>query len=447
MDATGTNGAESAITSRRDPRFEVTLFRWVGDADQHRLDTYLERGGYSAARTALGMSPEDVVSTVKASGLRGRGGAGFPTGVKWSFMPPDDGRQRFIVCNADESEPGSCKDRYLMEDDPHQLIEGMIIAGHAIRATLGIIYVRGEYWHAYQRLEAAIAEARERGILGRGVLDSDVDFDLILHGGAGAYICGEETALMNSFEGLRGTPRMKPPFPAQAGIYGLPSTINNVTTLGAVVHIINRGAEWFARMGTDDSKGIHHVQISGAVRRPGIFEVPMGISYREIIEDLGGGPVGEGKAFIPGGASCPAFPFDDEHLDLPMDYGAVAKAGSMLGTGAVIVIPRDKCMVDVMYNLTRFFGHESCGKCTPCREGISTWMPQMFRKLLAGLGTREDLELLEDVAGKIRGTAFCALADACVWPVQSSLQHFRDEYEHLVEHGRPKYPKIDRWAA
>jgi NADH-quinone oxidoreductase subunit F len=435
------------ITSRRDPRFEVTLYRYVGVEGAHALDAYLEHGGYEAARKALAMEPSEVVDEVKASGLRGRGGAGFPAGVKWSFMPPVDGRQRFIVCNADESEPGSCKDRYLMEDDPHQLIEGMLISGWAIQATLGVIYIRGEYWHAHQRLETAIREAREAGYLGANVLDSGFDFDLILHRGAGAYICGEETALMNSFEGLRANPRLKPPFPAQAGVYGLPTTINNVTTLASVPHIVERGADWFAAMGTDDSKGIHHAQISGAVHRPGVYEVPMGISYREIVYDLGGGPSSPAKAFIPGGTSCPLLPFDDEHLDLPMEYAAVAKAGSMLGTGALIVIPEDQCIVDAMYNLTRFYAHESCGKCTPCREGVATWLPKMFQKLLAGLGTPEDVDLMDDMVKNMRGTAFCPLADACAWPVQTSLKHFRHEYEHLAHHGTPLYPRKDRWQA
>ena len=436
------------ITSRRDPRWEVTLVRYVGVEGAHTLDAYLGHGGYEAARTALGQEPSAVIDTVKASGLRGRGGAGFPTGLKWSFMPPNDGvTQRFVVCNADESEPGSCKDRYLMEDDPHQLLEGMLIAGYAIGATKGVLYIRGEYWHAYERLLTAIEEARARGYLGRNVLDSGFDFDIILHRGAGAYICGEETALMNSYEGLRANPRLKPPFPAQAGVYGRPTTINNVTSLAAVVHIVTKGPEWFSSMGTEDSKGIHHVQISGGVTTPGVYEVPMGITYREIIFDLGGGPSSPAKAFIPGGTSCPPFPFDDEHLDLPMEYAAVAKAGSMLGTGGLIVIPEDACIVDAMYNITRFYAHESCGKCTPCREGVAWWMPRLFEKLLSGRGMPDDVDLLEDMLSNIKGTAFCPLADACVVPVQASLTYFRHEYEHLAQHGAPLHPRKDRWQA
>lgn len=437
---------QDRITSRRDPRFEVTLYRHVGTEGAWTLDYYRSHGGYEAARKALTtMTPEDVVNEVKASGLRGRGGAGFPTGVKWSFMPKPDGRQHFIVCNADESEPGSCKDRYLLEDDPHQLIEGMIIAGYAIHATLGVLYIRGEYFKAYNRLKDAIRDARAAGILGKGILGSDTDFDIILHRGAGAYICGEETALMNSFEGFRANPRLKPPFPAGAGVYGLPTTINNVTTLATAVHVINRGASWYSTIGTEDTKGLHHVELSGAFRNRGVYEVPMGTTFREVIYDLGGGPDGEAKAFIPGGTSCPMFPFTDEFLDTPMDFGSVARKGSMLGTGGIILIPKDKCIVDVMYNIVRFYAHESCGKCTPCREGVSTWLPQIYRKLLSGQGTPDDVELIADIAGRVRGTAFCPLADACVVPVLASLKYFREEYDHLAHHGTSMYPAKDWW--
>jgi NADH-quinone oxidoreductase subunit F len=437
--------APKPITSRFDPRFEVTLYRHVGAEASHTLDYYRSHGGYGAAEKALGMTPEAVVNEVKASGLRGRGGAGFPAGVKWSFMPPVDGRQRFIVCNADESEPGSFKDRYILEDDPHQLLEGMIIAGWGIQATIGIIYVRGEYHHAYERLAGAILEARAAGLLGTGVLGSAFDFDVILHRGAGAYICGEETALMNSFEGLRANPRLKPPFPAQAGIYGLPSTINNVESLASAVHIIAKGGAWFASMGTDDSKGTKLYQVSGPVARPGVYELPMGATFRELVFDMAGGPTSEAKALIPGGSSTPMLPWNDETLDLSMDYGTMARVGSMLGTGGVIVIPREKCIVDAMYNVVRFYAHESCGKCTPCREGIATWLPKMYRKLLAGLGTRGDLALMEDMVKNMRGTAFCPLADACAMPVQASFKHFRDEYEHLVDTGSSRYPRRDWW--
>lgn len=434
------------ITSRKDPRFEITLYKHVGVKNAWTLNYYLSHGGYEAARKALTtMKPADVVNEVKASGLRGRGGAGFPTGVKWSFMPPVDERQRFLVCNADESEPGSFKDRYILEDDPHQLIEGMMIGGYAIGATLGVVYIRGEYWQGYERMLQAIKDARDAGYLGKNVLDSGFDFDLILHRGAGAYICGEETSLMNSFEGLRANPRLKPPFPAQAGVYGLPTTINNVTSLTSAVHIINKGADWFSAMGTDDSKGTKLYQLSGPVARPGVYEMPMGSSFRELIYDLAGGPTEEIKAFIPGGSSTPMLPYDDEHLDTPMDYGSIAKKGSMLGTGGVILIPKEKCIVNATWNLVRFYAHESCGKCTPCREGISGWMTKMYQKLVQGLGAEGDLELLDTMAQNIKGKAFCPLADACLGPVQSSLKYFRDEYEYLVEHGKPMYARNSWW--
>ena len=435
------------ITSRHDPRYRVTMYRHVGVEGSHTLDYYRGHGGYQAAERALTrLSPAEVIGEVKASGLRGRGGAGFPTGVKWSFMPPVDGRQRFILCNADESEPGSFKDRYILEDDPHQLIEGMIIAGHAIAATLGVIYIRGEYYLGYRRLRAAIAEARGAGLLGRGLFGTEIDFDLILHRGAGAYICGEETALMNSFEGLRANPRLKPPFPAQVGIYGLPTTINNVTTLTSVVHIIGQGAAWFAAIGSEDSKGTKLYQISGPVERPGVYELPMGATFRELIFDLAGGPTMPAKAFIPGGSSAPLLPFADAYLDTPMDYGSLAELGSMLGTGGVIVIPEEKCMVSAIYNLVRFYAHESCGKCTPCREGVATWLPKLYQKLLAGLGSAGDLTLIEELAHHLKGTAFCLLADSCALPVEASFAHFRSEYEYLVERGEPRYPRSDWWG-
>jgi NADH-quinone oxidoreductase subunit F len=441
--------AARPITSRRDPRYEVVMYRHVGVDGAWKLDYYRSHGGYEAATKALTqMSPSQVIDEVKASKLRGRGGAGFPTGVKWSFMPPVDGRQRLLVVNADESEPGSFKDRYIMEDDPHQLIEGMIIGCYAIQATKAMIYIRGEYVKGYQRLVGAVREAREAGILGKNVLGTEVEVDITVHRGAGAYICGEETALMNSLEGLRGNPRLKPPFPAQAGVYGLPTTINNVTTMTSVVHIITRGAHWFSSMGTEDSKGTKLYQISGPVERPGVYELPMGASFRELIYDLAGGPKGgEAKGFFPGGSSTPPLPWTDEYLDMAMDYGSLAKAGSMLGTGGVIVIPKEKDIVDAMYNVVRFYAHESCGKCTPCREGISTWLPKMYQKLLAGLGTREDLDLMEEMVRNSRGTAFCPLADACAMPVQASFKWFRDEYEFIVDNGRPMYTKNDWWEA
>ncbi len=438
--------APQQITSRKDPRFKVSMYEHVGVKNSWTLSYYLGHGGYQAAQKALTMQPSEIINEVKASGLRGRGGAGFPTGVKWSFMPPVDGRQRFLVCNADESEPGSFKDRYILEDDPHQLIEGLLIGGYAIGASKGVIYIRGEYYQGYQRLKQAVAEARQAGYLGSNIFESGFDFDVILHRGAGAYICGEETALMNSFEGLRANPRLKPPFPAQAGVYGLPTTINNVTSLASVVHIINNGADWFSSMGTDDSKGNKLYQISGSVERPGVYEMPMGASFRELIYDLAGGPTMAIKAIIPGGSSTPMLPFDDEHLDTPMDYGSIATKGSMLGTGGVILIPTEKCIVNATWNLVRFYAHESCGKCTPCREGIAGWMVKIYQKLVKGFGQEGDIELIEDMADKIRGKAFCPLADACLGPVQSSIEHFRGEYEYLIKNGKPMYSKSDWWS-
>ncbi len=446
MDATAEK--PKPITSRHDPRYRVTMYRYVGVEGAHTLEFYRSHGGYESARKALtGMEPEAVVNEIKASGLRGRGGAGFPTGVKMSFMPKPDGGPRYMLCNADESEPGSFKDRYIMEDDPHQLIEGMIIAGYGIRATHGFLYVRGEYYLPYQRMLGAVEEARAAGLLGANLFDTSYSFDITLHRGSGAYICGEETALMNSLEGLRGNPRLKPPFPAQAGVYGRPTTINNVTSLASLVHIIDQGATWFGSMGTDDSKGTKLYQISGPVKRPGVYELPMGASFRELIFDWAGGPELEAKAFIPGGSSTPMFPWEDRFLDMSMDYGTLAKNGSMLGTGGVIVIPKEKDIVNAMYNVVRFYAHESCGKCTPCREGVATWLPKMYQKLLAGLGTREDLDLMEDMVSNMRGTAFCPLADACAMPVQASFKWFRNEYEYLVDHGRPMFEKNDWWQA
>ena len=435
------------ITSRKDGKFEVTLYKNVGVEGAHTLERYLGSGGYEAAKKALTtMTPEAVVDEMKRSGLRGRGGAGFPTGLKWSFMPKPDGRQRFIVCNADESEPGSFKDRYLMEDDPHQLLEGMLIAGYAIGATKGVLYVRGEYYKAYERLRDAIAESLNEGYLGQKLFGTDFEFTIILHRGAGAYICGEETSLMNSFEGLRANPRLKPPFPAQAGVYSLPTTINNVESFASAVHIIRKGAAWYAGMGTDDSKGLKLFQVSGPAAKPGVFELPLGATFRELIYDLAGGPTEPIKALIPGGSSTPMLPFTDETLDTPMDYGSIAKKGSMLGTGGVILIPQEKCIVNATWNLVRFYAHESCGKCTPCREGIGSWMTRMYQKLVSGRGEPGDVALLESMSQNIKGKSFCPLADACLGPVQSSLTLFRDEYEYLAEHGTPKYTKTTWWT-
>lgn len=434
------------ITSGIDPRFKPTLYARVGKPDSYTIDSYQQDGGYTSLKRAFQMGPDAVIDEVKKSGLRGRGGAGFPTGLKWSFMPLKDGKQHYIICNADESEPGSFKDRYLLTEDPHQLIEGMIIAGYAMRATVGYIYIRGEYVLAAERMWAAIKEARAAGLLGKNILGSGFDFNLQVHRGAGAYICGEETALMNSLEGLRANPRLKPPFPAAAGLYGLPTTINNVESFCAATHIIKYGPEWFASMGTEKSKGTKLYQVSGPVKRPGVYELPMGTTFRELLYDWCGGPTEEIKAIIPGGSSTPMMPWTDEILDTPMDYESVASKGSMLGTGGVILLPKSMCAVNATWNLVRFYAHESCGKCTPCREGISGWMVKMYEKLVRGWGKPGDVELILDMSDNISGKSFCALADACMGPVLSSIKLFRDEYDHLVVNGKPMYPTQSRWA-
>jgi NADH-quinone oxidoreductase subunit F len=432
------------IVSGLDPRFERTLYAHVGKEGSWTLDFYLAQGGYETAKKVLKeRTPEEVIEEVKRSGLRGRGGAGFPTGLKWSFMPKD-GQQHYLICNADESEPGSFKDRYILEDVPHLLIEGMIIAGYAIRATVGYIYVRGEYRRAADRLEAAIAEARARGYLGKNLFGTDFSFDLHVHRGAGAYICGEETALMNSLEGLRANPRLKPPFPAQSGLWGKPTTINNVETLAAVVPILERGADWFAAMGTEQSKGMKLYQISGPVKRPGVYELPMGTTLRELIYEWAGGPLEPIQALIPGGSSTPPLPFSEEVLDTPMSYEHLQAQGSMLGTGGVILIPERVSMVDAMWNVTRFYAHESCGKCTPCREGVAGFMVNLFATIGKGEGEERDVETLEALLPLIEGRSFCPLADAAVWPVKGSLRHFKDQYLALAREKKP-VPRPNLW--
>ncbi|PNY81922.1 NADH-quinone oxidoreductase subunit NuoF [Deinococcus koreensis] len=444
MTATAPNPPKP-ITSGKDPRFAPTLYAYVGQEGSHTLDFYRRNGGYEAVNRAFALGADAVIDEVKKSGLRGRGGAGFATGLKWSFMPLKDGKPHYIICNADESEPGSFKDRYLMSEDPHQLIEGMLIAGYAMRASVGYIYIRGEYVQAAERVWAAIHEARAAGLLGKNVLGSGFDFELHVHRGAGAYICGEETALMNSLEGLRANPRLKPPFPAAAGLYGLPTTINNVETFCAATQILRYGAEWHGSMGTEKSKGMKLFQISGPVARPGVYELPLGTTFRELIYDWAGGPLEEMKAIIPGGSSCPMLPYTDTILDTPMDYEAIAAAGSMLGTGGVTLIPKADCIVNATWNLVRFYGHESCGKCTPCREGISSWMTRMYEKLVRGHGQPGDVQLILDMSENIGGRSFCALADACLGPVESSIKLFPEEYEALATTQKALYPARRRW--
>ncbi|RMH38264.1 MAG: NADH oxidoreductase (quinone) subunit F [Nitrospirae bacterium] len=397
------------------------------------LQDYEKAGGYQALRKVLGgIPPDEVIDIVKRSGLRGRGGAGFPTGVKWGFIPKDHPGPRFLCCNADESEPGTFKDRQLMERDPHQVLEGMIITCYAIRASLAYIYIRGEFRLAAKILERAIREARAAGYLGSRILGSELDVQIHVHAGAGAYICGEETALLESLEGKRGLPRFKPPFPATHGLYQKPTVVNNVETLANIPHIIMRGAEWYASIGSPPkSTGTRVFCLSGHVKRPGNYELPMGTTFRELIFEHGGGMRGEKplKAFIPGGASAPFLTPD--HLDVKMDFESVAMAGSMLGSGGVTVMEEGTSMVWAALRLMEFFYHESCGKCTPCREG-SSWLVQILQRIWQGEGRMSDLDLLVDLCKNIEGRTVCAFGDAEVAPILSTLRYWRSEYEELI---------------
>jgi NADH-quinone oxidoreductase subunit F len=412
----------------------ILTARWP-DAEAASIEGYLRTGGYEGLRKALTMDPEAVIDEVKASGLRGRGGAGFPTGTKWSFIPQDTGKPIYVVCNFDESEPGTFNNRELVERDPHQLLEGLIIASYAVNCHTAFIYTRGEFVWPGTILERAVADAYDRGYIGRGVADSDFDLDVVVHRGAGAYICGEETALLESLEGYRGQPRLRPPFPAIEGLYGSPTVINNVETLSCVPHILNRGSAWFASIGPEKSTGPGIFSISGKVNRPGNFEAPMGTTARELIEEYAGG-IKDGrrlKAFTPGGSSTPYLTAD--HLDTPMDFDSVMAAGSLLGTKAMIVLDERDCIVDATLRFTQFYAHESCGKCTPCREG-TWWMSRVLKRMELGFGRAEDIDLIKDVGKNMLFKSFCALADGAVSPLDSSIKFFRDEYEEHVRLGR-----------
>jgi len=411
----------------RHPRETRILSEHFGDPAARTLAGWRERGGYRALEKALGMGPDAVIEEVKKSGLRGRGGAGFPTGVKWSFMPKGDGRPHYLLVNADESEPGAFKDRELLRWTPHQLLEGALIAAYAIRAEHIYIYVRGEFFEPAQILARAIEEAYGAGLAGPDVLGSGVRIDVTLHLGAGAYICGEETGLMNSLEGRRGQPRMKPPFPAAVGVFGMPTTINNVETLCAVPHIVARGAEWYRSFGTERSPGTKLFNVSGHVVRRGNYEFPLGFNLRELIYDVCGGIPGgrELKAVIPGGSSVPMLAAHE--IDLPMDYESVARAGSMLGTASVIVMDDATCIVKQVRRIVEFYAHESCGQCTPCREGTA-WMAKILRRIEAGEGSEADLDTLLDLCRNMTGTTICVLSDSAAAPVESSIRKFRDEY-------------------
>ncbi len=402
-----------------------------------KLRSYQQIGGYDAWRRILAEKPprESIIEAVKASGLRGRGGAGFPTGVKWSFMPRNAPMQKYVVCNSDESEPGTCHDRDILRYNPHALIEGMAIGGYAMGATVGYNYIRGEFLaEPVPRFEAALAEAYAAGLLGRNILGSDIDFDLHTFVGAGAYICGEETALLESLEGKPGKPRFKPPFPANYGLYGQPTTINNTQSYASVPTILRKGPRWFADLGPANSGGTVIFSVSGHVRKPGNFELPMGVPFRELLELCGGMRHDRTlKAVIPGGSSVPVVP-GAVMLEATMDYDGLRKAGSAIGSAAVIVMDDTTCMVRVLERISRFYMAESCGQCTPCREGTG-WLNRMLKRILAGQGRLADLDLLVDVANRIEGHTICALGDAAAWPVQSFIRHFRDEFAYMIENG------------
>lgn len=411
------------------------------------LENYLKLGGYEAWKKILAdrIPKQSIIEEIKASGLRGRGGAGFPAGIKWSFMSREPRGQHYIVCNSDESEPGTCKDRDILRFNPHALIEGMAIAGYAIGATVGYNYLRGEFMdEPYERFEAALKEAYAEGLLGKNILALGVDFDLHTHLGAGAYICGEETALLESLEGKKGLPRFKPPFPATYGLYGRPTTINNTETLASVPGIIRKSSKWFAELGKPPNNGGTKIfSVSGHVERPGNFEVPLGIPFVRLL-DLAGG-IWQGrklKAVIPGGSSVPVLP-GEIMMELTMDYDSIAKAGSMLGSGAVIVMDETTCMVKVLRRIARFYYSESCGQCTPCREGTG-WLYRMLTRITEGQGAPEDVAKLDSVASKIEGRTICALGDAAAMPVRSFIKHFRHEFEYYIKHGHSLVEGPDR---
>ena len=398
------------------------------------IESYRSVGGYEALSKILRekIPPEDIVNEIKASGLRGRGGAGFPTGLKWSFMPRNNPGQSYLVCNSDEGEPGTFKDRDIIRYNPHSLVEGMTIAGYAMGATVGYNYMRGEFVEPYLRIEQAMKEAQDANLLGADILGSGVDFHLYSHLGAGAYICGEETGLLESLEGKSGQPRFKPPFPAQYGVFGKPTTINNTETLASVPRIMREGADWFVGLGPKNNAGTKVFSVSGHVNRPGNFEVPLGTPFRELLEMAGGMLNGkELKAVIPGGSSVPVLPAD-LIMDCNMDYDSLAGAGSMLGAGSVIIMDETTCMVQMLERIAYFYWEESCGQCTPCREGTG-WLYRMLRRIRSGRARMNEIDQLVDVANRIEGRTICALGDAAAWPVQSFVKHFRHEFEAMIK--------------
>jgi len=401
------------------------------------LQTYVSAGGYEQWKRILREQtpPEKIVEAIKAAALRGRGGAGFSTGLKWSFIRRDKPGQKYVLCNSDEGEPGTCKDRDILAYNPHQVIEGMAIAAYAMGATVGYNYIRGEYWEPYLRFEAALNEARQAGFIGKNVLDSGFDYELYSHLGAGAYICGEETAMMESLEGKRGMPRNKPPFPAMRGLYGKPTTINNTETFASIPIIVEKGPEWFLGLGKPNNGGCKIFSVTGHVNKPGNYEIPLGTPFKDLLAMAGG--VREGhqlKAVIPGGSSMPILPAD-VMLSLDMDFDSIQKAGSGLGSGAVIVLDETVCIVKLLARISRFYMHESCGQCTPCREGTG-WLYRLARDIEAGKAKMEDVETLRRAAKNIEGRTICAFGEAAAWPVAGCLKHFYDEFVYHIEHGK-----------
>ena len=420
------------------PQENVILSRYFGDAEARTFDGWVKRGGYEGLRKALAMTPEALIEEVKASGLRGRGGAGFPTGLKWSFMPKGDGKPHYLVCNADESEPGTFKDREIMRWTPHGLIEGCALAAHAIGAERCYIYIRGEFTEPWTVMSRAVEEAYARGALGSNVFGSGRTIHMTLHRGAGAYICGEETAMMNSIEGKRGNPRIKPPFPAVAGLFGMPTTINNVETLAATPYIVVHGAAWYKSfsLGNPKSTGTKLISVCGHVRRPGNYEITMGTPMKTLIYDMCGGPP-EGrrlKAVIPGGSSVPIMTADEAESCIT-DYEGVIEKGSMLGSGGMIVMDDSTDMVYQIWRLARFYAHESCAQCTQCREGTA-WTTRILARILAGKGREEDYALLLDLSEQMTGKTICVLSDSCAAPIVSGIQKFRDEFEAYIRGAR-----------
>jgi len=412
-----------------------TCFRTLHLDKPWTLESYLKVGGYKVLRKILEeQTPaEDIIEELKTSALRGRGGAGFPTGLKWSFMPRQSEGQKYIVCNSDEGEPGTCKDRDILRYNPHQLIEGMAIAGYCIGASAGYNYIRGEFWEPYSRFQEAIDEALKEGYLGDNIMGTGHSFNLYAHLGAGAFVCGEETALLESLEGKKGQPRFKPPFPASYGLYGKPTTINNTETLASVPVILEKGGQWFLDMGKPNNGGTKLFCVSGNVNKPGNYEIPMGTPFSELLEMAGGMKNGyKLKAVIPGGSSTPVIP-GDQMMEVDMDYDSIMKAGSFLGAGSVIIIDDKVCMVKALARLAHFYYDESCGQCTPCREGTG-WLSRVIHRIEHGQGRQEDLDLLDNVAGNIMGRTICALGDAAAMPVQGFLKHYRDEFQYHIDH-------------